>query len=109
MSTNRIDDLLVSTANELKEGRSPLNGAWLCDHDVTADECFALADMLVTCIHTYRATMQLAVTLSNNESKFEQEDDSVERLAMLTENMKIRQGGPFAIIATAAKLEAETA
>ena len=96
MLNTRMDDLLVSTTRELQEGRFPLNGQWLVDNQVKADECFALADILVSCIHTYRATMKLAIDLVGADDK---------NLPQLVAAMSIRSGGPFAVIAEAASLE----
>ena len=97
---SRMDDLLVSTVRELKEGRAPLNGDWLARNDVAFDEALALADTLATAIHTYRAAMKLAMQLSGS-------DDDQRTLPQLVASMSIRQGGPFVVLAEAARLEEE--
>lgn len=43
---SRHADLLDAVADELEEGKSPLNHTFLVEHDVTADECMDLADSL---------------------------------------------------------------
>lgn len=43
MPDNRMIELLEAAADELEDGRDPFDRSFLIEHDVTADECFALA------------------------------------------------------------------
>ena len=43
---NRRTELLMAAADALESGENPLSGGFLSEHDVTSDECLALADQL---------------------------------------------------------------
>jgi hypothetical protein len=43
---NRRTELLLAAADALDAGEDPLSGGFLSEHDVTSDECIALARQL---------------------------------------------------------------
>lgn len=53
----RMRYLLEEAADAFADCRSPFETAWLAEHDVSADECFALSEAIAHCI---RATVALA-------------------------------------------------
>ena len=103
----RLDQLMLKTAEQLKEGKKPLNGTFLADNDVTADECFQLADLLVSAIHTYRATASLMRKATECERISQNGANATQRLAASVVKQKIYQSGPFAVFVEATRLEAE--
>ena len=96
---NRMDDLLVSAANNLKEGMDPMHHQWLVDNSVTYDECMTLCEQMATAIHVYRAAFKVALRLSELEHK---EDRSLQEIV---EGMAWRNAGPMGIILEASRLE----
>jgi len=51
----RPEKLLLSVAAELEDGRSPLAHEWLCENNVTCDECFGLAKRISTLLKGFVA------------------------------------------------------
>jgi len=43
---NRRTELLEAAASALEAGEDPFGGSWLGEHEVTSDECRALANQL---------------------------------------------------------------
>ena len=99
----RDEKLLISTANELREGRAPLNEAWILANEVAIDEADALAENLVSAIHIYRAVIKMTLkqsTLSGKELEGKSLAEHVAYMALL-------QSGPAGVLAMGLKLEAE--
>ncbi len=87
-----MESLLRSTARELRNGRAPLNEAWLARNDVTFDECVEAADTLAFAIDVYLATMKVAL----------EESRPGDNLHDIVRSMTLKQGGAPMIIALAA-------
>ena len=98
---SRIDDLLVSAANSLKEGGIPLSHPWLVAHEVTYDEAHDVAESMATAIHVYRSVLNLALEQSALDSKEERS------LAEIVRSMGLRQGGVISALVVGARLEEE--
>lgn len=43
---SRSSELLKAAAAALEDGRDPLHNSFLCEHEVTLDECYSLAEYL---------------------------------------------------------------
>ena len=98
---SRIDDLLVSAANSLKDGGIPLSNPWLVANKVTFDEAHDVAECMASAIHVYRASMNIALELSALDAK---EDRN---LAEIVASMTLRQAGVMGALIESARLEGD--
>lgn len=53
MTKQRKEKLLMDVAKQFEDAASPMNHEWLCDNNVTLDECGALMDNLAAIIRGY--------------------------------------------------------
>jgi hypothetical protein len=53
MTKQRKEKLLMEVAEQFENAASPMNHEWLCDNNVTLDECGALMDNLAAIIRGY--------------------------------------------------------
>ena len=53
---DRQNVLLNAAARAFDDQRSPFEGDWLGEHEVTADECFALSSNIGVLLHGYLAS-----------------------------------------------------
>ena len=95
---NRMEKLLVSAANNLKQGMNPMHHEWLVENEVTGAECMTLCEQMATAIHLYRARTKAAARMAELEGK----DRS---LAEIVETMKRKEAGPMGLLLEAALLE----
>ena len=98
---SRIDNLLVSAANSLKEGGIPLGHPWLVANEVTFDEAHDVAECMASAIHVYRAAMNIALELTALDAKEERS------LAEVVRSMAVRQAGVIGALVEGARLEEE--
>ena len=98
---SRLDGLLVSAANSLKDGQIPLSHPWLVDNEVAFDEAHDVAETMASAIHVYRAVLNLAYEQSALDSKEERS------LAEIVRSMAVRQGGVISALVVGARLEEE--
>ncbi len=52
---SRVDVLAIEAAKALEDGRDPFSTAFLVEHMVTADECFALSERIATAVRVFQA------------------------------------------------------
>ena len=98
---SRIDNLLVSAANSLKDGGIPLSNPWLVANEVTFDEAQDMAECMASAIHVYRAALNIALELSALDAKEERS------LAEIVRSMAVRQAGVMGALVEGARLEDE--
>lgn len=50
---NRIHELLLKCAENLENGCDPLHSEFLMENNITADECFILAEQMAVAIKSF--------------------------------------------------------
>ena len=98
---SRIDDLLVSAANSLKDGGIPLSQPWLVANEVTFNEAMDVAECMASAIHVYRAALDIAL----HETRLDAKEDR--NLAEIVASMTLRQVGVMGALVEGARLEEE--